>query len=69
MSLSSIFAPAFGQKPPKSRETVDYDTVFKGEAHSPVMTTGDSANFLPGLRSPENDVDAYFKDVFDNPVY
>ena len=69
MSIKSIFAPAFGQQPSKSRETVDYDAVFKGEAHSPVMTTGDSSNFLPGLRSPENDVDAYFTDVFDNAVF
>ena len=68
MSLLSIFAPAFGQQPSKSRETVDYEAVFKGEAHLPV-TTGDSSNFLPGLRPPENDVDAYFTDVFDNPVF
>ena len=69
MSIKSILAPAFGQQPPKSRETVDHEALFEGEAHLPIMRAGESSSFMPGLRSPENDVDAYFKDVSVNPVF
>lgn len=69
MSIKSFFAHAFGQQSRKDAETVDYESIFNGEAHAPLAIAGDSRNFLPGLRPLKNDVDAYFKDVFINPVF
>ncbi|UCV04858.1 hypothetical protein [Dechloromonas denitrificans] len=69
MSIKSFFAHAFGQQSCKDAETVDYASIFNGEADAPLAIAGDSRNFLPGLRPLKNDVDAYFKDVFINPVF
>lgn len=43
--------------------------VFKGEVYLLVMIIGDLVNFFLGFCLFENDVDVYFKDVFDNLVY
>lgn len=69
MSLKSFIARVSGQHAGKCAETVGYDSIFSGECCAPAAGNGDSGNFLPGLRHLENDVDAYFKDVFVGPVF
>lgn len=68
MSLKSFLARVSGGHNGKSAEIVSYDAIFKGKSIDPA-NTGDSDNYLPGLRHLENDVDAYFKDVFVDPVF
>ena len=69
MSLKSFLARVTGQHAGKSAETIGYEAIFSGECNAPAADNGDSGNFLPGLRHLENDVDAYFKDVFVGPVF
>lgn len=69
MSLKSFLSRVTGVHNGKSPETVSYDAIFKGESIVPAANAGDSGNYLPGLRHLENDVDAYFKDVFVDPVF
>ncbi|HSG23073.1 MAG TPA: hypothetical protein VLA64_08970 [Azonexus sp.] len=69
MSLKSFFSRVIGVHNGKSAENVSYEAIFKGESFVPAANAGDLGNYLPGLRHLENDVDAYFKDVFVGPVF
>lgn len=69
MSIATLFSRLTGNRPGKSGETISYDALFKGKAKHPADHAASKSNFLPGLRNIENDVDAYFKDVFAGPVF
>jgi len=65
MSPPKIFSRIRGIAGQKRAETVSYDELFKGKAITPPA----GANWLPGLRPVEYDVDSYFKEVFAGPVF
>lgn len=66
MSISKLVSRMTTGKPEKRGETMGYDAIFKGTSNSLEVT---AANFLPGLRPVENEVDAYFKEVFAGSVF
>jgi hypothetical protein len=66
MSISQLISRMTAGKPEIRGETMSYDAIFKGATSLPGVA---AANFLPGLRTVENDVETYFKDVFAGPVF
>ena len=64
MSIQSLLKRIAGFQTKASTAAVSYEELFKGAATAPL-----NSNFLPGLRPVEDDVDAYFKDVFAGPVF
>ncbi|UCV21407.1 hypothetical protein [Ferribacterium limneticum] len=66
MSISKLISRMTAGKLEKHGETMSYDAIFKGATSSQDLA---AANFLPGLRAVENEVDAYFKDVFAGSVF
>ncbi|MDP3538859.1 MAG: hypothetical protein Q8S26_09160 [Azonexus sp.] len=67
MFPTRILARIYGLSSQKPAKSIGYDEVFKGEASAPdepVM----GANWLPGLRPVECDLDTYFKEVFAGKV-
>lgn len=66
MSIAKIISWISAHRPAKLGESISYEAIFKG---SPARQEEADGNFMPGLRSIENDVDTYFKDVFAGPVF
>lgn len=69
MSLTEIFSHFSRSKTAKQGETMNYSDVFETDTGSTVSISGRNEAYLPGMRLVENDVDAYFKDVFAGPVF
>ena len=69
MSLTAIFAHFSRFKSAKPAEVMSYSDVFESDAGAPVVAIGKTTAYLPGMRAIENDVDAYFKEVFSGPVF
>ena len=69
MYIKNLLARISGLPQPKAAETKSYDDIFTGEANTPALAASGSRNFLLGLRPVQDDVDAYFKDVFPGPVF
>jgi hypothetical protein len=66
MSISQLISRMTAGKLEKRGETMSYDAIFKGASNRPEVA---AANFLPGLRAVENEVDTYFKEVFAGSVF
>jgi hypothetical protein len=66
MSIKNLISWITGKQADKLGESISYDAIFKGTSASPAISSG---NFMPGLRTVENDVDSYFKEVFAGPVF
>jgi len=64
----NILARIFGLPRQKPAESIGYDEVFKGEASAPAENKM-GANWLPGLRPVECDIDIYFTEVFGGQVF
>ncbi|UCV10295.1 hypothetical protein KI614_08695 [Dechloromonas denitrificans] len=69
MSLTEIIAQLNRFKSAKQAEVMSYADVFEADAGAPVVSIGKTTPYLPGMRMVENDVDAYFKEVFAGPVF
>jgi len=68
MFPTKILYRIYGLPSQKPSESIGYDEIFKGEASAPAAAEM-GANYLPGLRPVECDVDTYFKDVFAGQVF
>jgi len=66
MSITKLISRMTAGKLEKRGETMSYDAIFKGATNGQDLA---APNFLPGLRAVENEVDAYFKDVFAGTVF
>jgi hypothetical protein len=66
MSISQLISRMTAGKLEKRGESMSYDAIFKGTTSSQEVA---AANFLPGLRAVENEVDTYFKEVFAGSVF
>jgi hypothetical protein len=66
MSINKLISWITGKQTGKLSESMSYDAIFKGSSASSAIS---NANFMPGLRTVENDVDSYFKEVFAGPVF
>ena len=53
----------------KPAETMNYEDVFSGAAHTPIAGSALISNYLPGLAPVQNEIDTYFKEVFAGPVF
>lgn len=69
MSLHNLLTRHTGLRREQPAPTIDYDEIFAGAATAPAATAGNAHHFLLGLRAVEDDVDAYFKDVFGGPIF
>jgi hypothetical protein len=69
MSLQNLLTRITGLRRAQPAPTIDYDELFAGAATAPIAMAGNAQRFLLGLRAVENDVDAYFKDVFGGPIF
>jgi hypothetical protein len=68
MFPSKILARVFGPPSQIDSKSIRYDEVFKGEASAPAENKM-GANWLPGLRPVECDIDIYFTEVFGGQVF
>lgn len=68
MFATKILSRIYGLSSQKPAASMGYDEVFKGEASAPAEA-GIGANWLPGLRPVECDLDNYFKEVFAGKVF
>jgi len=69
MSLQNLLTRITGLRCEQRTQTINYDELFAGAATAPAATVGNAHRFLLDRRAVENDVDAYFKDVFGGPIF
>lgn len=68
MFFTKVLAQIYGLPSQKPAQSMTYDEIFKGHATAPAEERAD-ANWLPGLRLVECEVDTYFKEVFAGQIF
>ena len=68
MFSTKTLARIYGLPSQKPAPSIGYDEVFKGESCAPPLSESATC-WLTGLRPVEYDVDVYFKEVFEGPVF